>query len=114
MNPDDRTRLQHILEAADEVALFTDKHQRADLDTNIMLLRALSMSVGIIGEAASRITTEYRNAHPEVPWPQIIGMRNFIFHVYFKIDPDILWNTAVKSVPDLAAQVRVLLNETHE
>jgi uncharacterized protein with HEPN domain len=110
MKPDDRTRLQHILDAGQEVMTFTDGHQRADFDTDIMLLRAVSMSVGIIGEAASRITTEYRTAHPEIPWSQIVAMRNFVFHVYFNIDPDILWNTATVEVPILVTQVRVLLN----
>lgn len=114
MKPDDLIRLQHMRDAAAEVALFTSNHQRSDLDTDIMLLRALSMSVGIIGEAAARISADYREAHPEVPWTKIIGMRNFIFHAYFKTDPDILWNTATISVPELAAQVHALLQDQEE
>jgi len=68
MKPDDRIRLQHMLDAADAVAQFVTGHNRDQLETDIMLLRALSMSVGIIGEAASRVSDDYRNTHPEVPW----------------------------------------------
>jgi uncharacterized protein with HEPN domain len=114
MKQDDRIRLQHMRDSAQEVIQFTANRQRSDLDSDLMLLRALSMSVGIIGEAASRISSDYREAHPEVPWGSIIGMRNFVFHVYFKVDPDILWDTAAVSVPELLAQIETLLEESSD
>ena len=104
-------RLQHILDAADEINTFISGRQPEDLGDDVMLLRALSMSVGIIGEAASRLSVEFRTEHPEIPWGAIIGMRNFIFHVYFKVDPDVLWATATTSVPELGAQVRQILTD---
>lgn len=106
---DPQVRLRHMLDAAHEVVSFTSGRERAELSQNQMLLRALSMSVGIIGEAASRLDETTRQQNPDVPWRQIIGMRNFLFHEYFRVDPDILWNTAVEAVPPLIPQLEALL-----
>jgi len=112
MSPEGRVRLQHILDAVAEVETFIRGRTYEALLVDTMLLRALSMSIGIIGEAASRLSSELRHAHPHIPWPKIIAMRNFVFHAYFKVDPKILWDTAAQSVPLLASQIADLLNQT--
>ncbi|MCC6612576.1 MAG: DUF86 domain-containing protein [Anaerolineae bacterium] len=109
MNADDRLRLQHMLEAAREVQTFTQGRKREDLDTNKLLVRGLSMSTGIIGEAASHRAPERRDAHPEIPWRLIIGMRNVLIHEYFRVDLDLLWDTSVKSIPPLVTQLEAIL-----
>lgn len=53
MNEQDEIRLRHMLDAAREVVAFAQDHTREDLDDNKMLIRALSMSIGIIGEASN-------------------------------------------------------------
>lgn len=98
LSDDDALRLRHMRDAANEVIEFTRGSKRADLDTNQMMFRAVSMSVGIIGEAASQISSDFRNTHQEFSWRDIIGMRNFLFHVYHGIDRDILWKTATQNV----------------
>lgn len=60
----------------------------------------------IIGEAAARLSEEVVTAHPEVPWRQIIGMRNRVFHGYFDVDPDVLWAAVSVDVPLLAERIR--------
>lgn len=98
-----------MLDYAREVVLFTSKATRADLDTDLVLLRALSMSTGIIGEAASRLSQDFCDAHSEIPWRKIIAMRNFLFHEYFRVDPDILWATVRESVPELIPLLEAVL-----
>jgi uncharacterized protein with HEPN domain len=109
MNEQDDIRLRHMLDAAREVVAFTQGHTREDLDNKQMLVRALSMSIGIIGEAASKISADVQEAHPEVPWPQIIGMRNRIIHAYFEVNLDILWETATDRIPELIGQLEEIL-----
>ena len=109
MNDNDRVRLQHMLEAAHEVAGFVGGESRQALDSDIKLKRAVSMSIGIMGEAASHVSDEVRGANPHIPWRSIIGMRNFIIHAYSSIDLDILWNTAVQAVPALIEDLEQLL-----
>ena len=109
MNEADRVRLLHMQDAAREVILFTTGATRDSLVTDLKLVRALSMSIGIIGEAAVNVSPEFREANPGIPWRQIIGMRNFLIHAYFNSDLDILWNTATQAVPDLVVQLDEVL-----
>jgi uncharacterized protein with HEPN domain len=58
------------------------------------------------------LTEELRQAHPEVPWRQMVAMRNVLIHGYFDIDVDLVWSVAENDLPKLAAQVRAILKET--
>lgn len=106
---DDGLRLRDMLSAAKEVQHFIADKQRADLDTDILLVRGLSMSIGIIGEAAARASAAFQEENPQLPWPQMIGMRNRIIHAYFDIDLDILWITATVDIPSLIPLLEALL-----
>ena len=66
-------------------------------------------STSIIGEAASRISEETRARHPNIPWTQIIGMRNRIVHGYFAIRLDRVWQTVQDDLPPLIAQLEALV-----
>ena len=68
--------------------------------------------IEIIGEAARGLTEELRQAYPEVPWRQMVAMRNVLIHGYFDIDVDLVWSVAENDLPKLAAQVRAILEET--
>lgn len=111
---DDLLRLRHMRDYAKEVTEFTAEATREDIETNRLLLRALMMSIGIIGEAASQISLEFRESHADIPWREIIGMRNFLFHVYFMINYDILWNTATVSIPELLAALEAAIPPDQE
>ncbi|MDR3514313.1 MAG: DUF86 domain-containing protein [Azospirillaceae bacterium] len=109
MKLDDATRIHHMIEAAETTQAFINGRQRADLDTNQMLLFALVRAVEIIGEAASKVSLDLRKATPAVPWAVIIAMRNRLIHAYFDIDPDILWISVTEEIPDLLSLLRPLL-----
>jgi uncharacterized protein with HEPN domain len=108
MSPDDRWRLQHMIEAADKVQKFTSGRQRADLDSDQMLVFAIVRALEIIGEAASKISEETRSAHAEIPWKAIIGMRNRLVHAYFDIDASIVWVAVTEELPHLLGQLKAL------
>jgi len=65
-----------MLEAAQTALEFAEGETRDSLDTDQKLLFALLRAIEIIGEAASRLTQECQNEHPQIPWHAIIGMRN--------------------------------------
>ena len=86
--------------------IFIANRQRADLDTDEMLLFALVRAAEIIGEAASKVSDETRRTMPSVPWQQIVSMRNRLIHAYFVIERDIVWKTVTEEIPALLPILR--------
>ena len=103
MQPEDRVRILHILDACESVGRFVTGRCREELDTDEMLLFALVRAVEIIGEAGARVSEPTQVAMSEVPWARMAGMRNRLIHAYFDVDRDVLWRTATDDVPALAA-----------
>ena len=67
---------------------------------------AVVKAVETVGEAASKISDETQQAHPEIPWSKIIGMRNRLVHGYSSIRLDVVWRTVKEDIPALAGQLR--------
>jgi len=105
MRPDDRIRLRHMIDAAEAALGFAAGRTRSDLESNQMLLFALVRAFSVVGEAAARLSEEGRAAAPDVPWRQIVAMRNRLIHAYFDIDRDILWTAIRDELPDLLARL---------
>ncbi|HNS45265.1 MAG TPA: DUF86 domain-containing protein [Alphaproteobacteria bacterium] len=101
MRKDDLIRVRHMLDAAREAMLFARNKSRIDLDENRMLALSIIKSIEMIGEAASRVTRDGREEHPEIPWTDIVAMRNRLIHVYFDIDLDRVWDTVTDDLPGL-------------
>jgi len=70
---------------------MVSRRSRADLDGDRQLNLALVRLVEIIGEAAKRVGPARREAHPQIPWTQIIGTRDRLIHGYDRVNFDILW-----------------------
>ncbi len=87
---DDAVSLRQMLDHAREASDLVKQRVRADLDQDRVLSLALVQLCQILGEAASRVSALRRQQHPEVPWPQIIALRNRLIHGYDTIDLDIL------------------------
>ena len=98
-----------MVDYAREVVQFTQGKTRDDLGRDLLLMRGVCMSIGIIGEAASHLSDVVRDAHPEIVWNKIVGMRNFLFHAYMHQDPNIVWTTAMLNVPPLIEQLEAIL-----
>ena len=65
----------------------------------------------IIGEAASRLTAEFKEETAEIPWKQIIGMRNILIHGYFEIDCNVVWKVIEKDIPPLKQHIKKILED---
>jgi uncharacterized protein with HEPN domain len=106
MSQDDGVRIRHMVDAIEAALRFAKERERADLDTDEMLLFALVRAVEIVGEAAGKVSAEGRGRFPEVPWSAVTGMRNRLVHAYFDIDRDILWSTVAQALPSLLKQLQ--------
>ncbi len=101
----DAERLADVLDAAAKIAAKVVEG-RAAFDKDEYVLLALVHLVQIIGEASARLSDEIIDAHPEIPWRQIVAMRNRVVHGYFDVDLDILWVAVSVEVPRLAEHIR--------
>jgi uncharacterized protein with HEPN domain len=101
MPTDDRLYLRHMRDpAAKALALVGDK-ARAEFDADEVLRLALIYLIQIIGEAASQVSQETKETHPNIPWHSIVGMRHRVVHGYFAVDEDLVWKTLTTELEPL-------------
>lgn len=105
----DEAYLLDMLLAAQKVQRFIedvtwDRFQQDDL-----LQSAVMHQVQIIGEAARRVSPEYKESHPEIPWARIVGMRHRLVHDYFQIDLDRVWGVIKGDIPALIPLIQPLI-----
>jgi uncharacterized protein with HEPN domain len=98
---DDQVYLKHMLDHAREAVEMVVGKTQADLAQHRMLELALIRLVEIIGEAATRVGSEMKSSNPQVPWREIIGMRNRLTHGYDTVDLKVLWDTIAEDLPPL-------------
>ncbi len=111
MEHNDSIRINHMLLAINEAYSFSKETKRKDLNKNRMLVLSLIKEIEIIGEAASKLSADLLNRYPEIPWADIVGMRNKLIHGYFEVNLDILWNTIKKDLPKLKEQLQKIIIE---
>jgi uncharacterized protein with HEPN domain len=108
----DIVRLQHMVDAANEALSFVANKSKTELEADRALALALVKSIEIVGEAASRVSREVRSRSPEIPWADLIAMRNRLIHSYFDVNLDIVWQTVSVELPPLVTQIQELLAAT--
>lgn len=110
----DKSRLQHMLDMALLLESEKSNHSLDIIKKDRVAFFGLSKIVEIIGEAAYKITKEYKAQHPALPWRQIEGMRHILVHGYFSISPDVLWDVIVSDIPTIVPKLKHLLIEFTE
>lgn len=101
--------LRHIL---DETAFLIQASKRLNLEAfrnDPMAVRAFVRSLEVIGEATKQLPAEFRNAHPDIDWRRMAGMRDRLIHGYFAVSEAIVWDIVTEKVPVLDRQIRTLL-----
>jgi uncharacterized protein with HEPN domain len=109
MAHDDQLTLSQMLEAVRQIRSIVRGMDAAAFNADEIRQLALLHLIQRLGEAASRVSASLRDNHPELPWAQIVGMRNRIVHGYDHLDPEIVWRVATEDVePVLAALERIV------
>jgi uncharacterized protein with HEPN domain len=103
--------LEHMRQAAADACKFVDGMDRTAFQQDRRTQQAVVMSLIVLGEAATKVMERhpaFAEAHGEVPWRNMRGMRNRIAHGYFDIDLDVVWETVQTALPVLRAQLAVM------
>jgi uncharacterized protein with HEPN domain len=98
-----------MIEFAQGALGFAKNRSREDLDHDQMLTLALIKAIETVGEAAYKLSPEFRERHPELPWPSIMGMRHKLIHAYFEVNLDMVWHTTVNELLPLIQSLEKII-----
>ncbi len=101
--------LEDINESITKIEKYVKSVKKNDFLNNDELQDAVIRRLAIIGEAARKLPKKFTTTRPEIPWKQIIGMRNILIHVYNEADYESIWNTIKNDIPTLKIQINNLL-----
>ena len=106
-----RLRVRDVLRAVERIQRFTRGLTQETFAADERTVAAVSYELVLIGEAAKNVPPEAQAIARDVPWQDMSDMRNVIAHEYFGVDLAIVWQTATRDIPKLAAPLRKLLGE---
>ena len=101
----DGAHLLDMLLAARDAVEFAGRITYSQFENSRLHQNAILKAVEIVGEAASHVSSSMRESQPDIPWREIVGMRNRLVHVYFDIDIGLVWRTVQEDLPALIAQL---------
>jgi uncharacterized protein with HEPN domain len=105
---DDKLRLEDAKGAINKILKYS-KQGRTAFEDNELIQIWIVHHMQVLGESAAKLSEQLKDKHPELPWRNIIGMRNILIHGYFLIDLDIVWQTVEKDIPVLKKQLAVII-----
>lgn len=79
---------------------------KKNLEEDLLLEYGVNRALGIIGEAAGKLSKKFKEANPDIPWGDMVGLRNRIIHDYDGLDFDILYNIIRKMLPELRNKLK--------
>jgi uncharacterized protein with HEPN domain len=105
----DQASIIDIVRAGQLILQFAQGLNRDQLESDLRTQSAILYQIAIMGEATKRLSREFREQHPEVPWDDIAGMRDVVAHQYDRIDLDIVWQVIQRNIPELLNMLVILL-----
>ena len=109
--------LDHVQQAAIDARSFVEGLVKDDFLADKRTQQAVIMSLIIIGEAVTKVMdgyAEFAQAHTQVPWRNMRGMRNRIAHGYFDINLEVVWDTVQVALPELLKQLPAVRQNADE
>ena len=97
---DPKERLRDILEAISQIERYSARGRDAFFQDELIQVWMIH-HLQIIGEAAARLGRDFHQAHSQIPWSQIVAMRNILIHEYFGVDLEEVWATVERDLPNL-------------
>ena len=108
MKHDPQIFIEHILDSIEAVENHVARKDIEDFKKDIKTQDAVMRRLEIIGEAVKNLPASFKKEHPEILWPKIAGMRNFLIHEYFGVELKLVWSTVKKNLPELKKQLSAI------
>lgn len=107
---DDQVYVGHMIDTASRAIGFVEGLSREDFDNNELLRLSLTHLLQIIGEAARRVSPDFRSVYPTVPRKAVVGMRSKVVHDYLDVDEDVVWDTVKNDLPFLIVELEKIMS----
>jgi uncharacterized protein with HEPN domain len=98
-----------MLDAAQAVRLHMANKTISDLEQDRLLLGGVIRELLLIGEAANAVSSSSKAEMTNIPWKNVVGMRNQLIHGYFDVSHQIIWSTVVEDIPKLISELEKVL-----
>jgi len=95
-----------IVDAIDRIQRYTAGMSQREFERDDKCCDAVVRNIEIVGEAANRLSEDFKSQHPDIEWGKIVGLRNRIVHGYFGIDLSIIWQVVQSNLPDLKRRLQ--------
>jgi uncharacterized protein with HEPN domain len=105
----DNASLLDIAKAARLVLEFTQGMSQEEFEADVKTQSSVLYQTTIMGEAVKRLSPEFRQQHPSIPWAAIAGMRDKLIHDYDGVNVQRVWLTVTTSIPELLMAIEPLL-----
>jgi uncharacterized protein with HEPN domain len=104
----DEIYVKHILEALEKIDVYLSGFSYDQFTADARTVDAVVRELMIVGEAATKLSVDFRKLHPELPYQEMQDMRNFVIHEYFDVDTKIVWDTCKKDLKNLNGLIKPL------
>lgn len=104
--------LQDVAGACAKVQSYIEGRDFAAFSSDERTIDAVVRNLEIIGEAVKGIPRSFRDAHPDIPWKRLAGLRDILIHEYFGVDLDIIWDIVRNVIPPIEARIRSIQPDT--
>ena len=105
----DPVYLRDILQSAYQARSYVADLELSVFQQDVKTQDAVLRRITIIGEAARRVSETFKQAHPELPWREMLGMRNLVVHEYTRVRAIRVWEVVLRDLPVLIEQIESLL-----
>ncbi len=106
----DKIRVNHVLDAIEQLIKLSENKSFEDFKSETAFQLASIKLLEIIGEASNHISKSTQDNFPDLPWKQLIGLRNILVHEYFGVDLYTIWDIIQTSIEPLKIQFKTVLN----
>lgn len=107
----DKERLLHIIEAIEKIQNHTPAINQENLKNDALIFYGIVKCIEIIGEAVYKLSSDFKESHPQTAWDDIEGMRHVLVHDYYQIQPDRVWEVISSDLPQLKIQIEQYIAE---
>ena len=97
--------------AVSKIFRYTDQMGYDDFASQEMVQDAVIKNFEILGEAAYHLSKPLQQKYPDIAWRKIAGLRHILVHDYYRVNPQILWNTKEKDLPQLVVELDAILGQ---